>query len=590
MSTDAIITLVVLVVTAAILVFDRFPPLIVLGGAVVALLFGGVIETDVALSGLSSPAPATIAALYVVAGAATATGTFASIVDRLMARRGSLLPLAAGTALLSSVIPNTPLVAMFAPRVVRWCQRHGVGVSRYLMPLSFASLLGGVITVIGTSTNLVVSDLLVQSGEEPLGVFEITAVGLPVAIVGVLVLSTVGARLLPERGPVLDDLTRRAKEFQMAARIDAGGPLVGHTVAESGLRDLDGVFLAVIEREGIDDGRSRALAASPDTVLQANDVCCFVGDVGRVLDLHEIAGMTSLESAHLLDAEGPGTAVFEAVVSPGSSLIGASLKSADFRGRYGGAVMAIHRSDGALPGQLGGIALRAGDVLLVLASSSFASRWRRDADFSLVAAVDETPPVRRGKSWLVVAATVFMIAIAAAGVVSLFEAALGAAILVVVGGAVTAREGWRSVNVNVVLTMAVAISLGRAVSVSGLAADIAGLVERVDALGAGDVGLVVAVMLATILLTELVTNTAAAALMIPVAMSIAAQTGVEPRMLAVTVLIGASCSFLSPIGYQTNLMVFSLGGYRFSDFPRVGAPLTLSTLITSAIVIPIAFG
>jgi di/tricarboxylate transporter len=589
MSTDAIITLVVLVVTAAILVFDRFPPLVVLGGALAALLFGGVIETEDALSGLSSPAPATIAALYVVAGAATATGTFASVVDRLMDRRGSVFPLVAGTALLSSVIPNTPVVAMFAPRVVRWCQRHGVGVSRFLMPLSFASLLGGVITVIGTSTNLVVSDLLVQSGGEPLGIFEITVVGLPVAIVGVVVLSTVGTKLLPERRPVLDDVTRRAKEFQMAARIDADGPLVGRTIAESGLRALDGVFLAVIEREGL-DGRSRVLAASPDTVLQANDVCCFVGDVGRVLDLHDVAGMTSLERAHLLDAEGPGTEVFEAVVAPGSSLIGASLKSADFRGRYGGAVMAIHRSDATLPGQLGGIPLRAGDVLLVLASSSFASRWRRDADFSLVAAVDETPPVRRGRSWLVLAATVSMIVIATSGVVSLFEAALGAAILVVVGGAVTAHEGWRSVNVNVVLTMAVAISLGRAVAVSGLAADIAGLGERVDALGAGDVGLVVAVMLASILLTELLTNTAAAALMIPVATSIAARTGAEPRMLAVAVLIGASCSFLSPIGYQTNLMVFSLGGYRFSDFPRVGAPLTLSTVITSAIVIPIAFG
>lgn len=590
MTGDAIITLIVLLVAATILILDRFPPLIVLGGAVVGLLFADVVETDVALSGLSSPAPATIAALYVVAGAATATGAFASVVDRLLDRNGSLFPLAAGTALLSSVVPNTPLVAMFAPRVVRWCQRHGVSVSRYLLPLSFASLLGGVITVIGTSTNLVVSDLLIQSGEEPLGMFEITVVGLPVAIVGVIVLSTIGAKLLPERGPVLDDLSRRAKEFQMAARIDAGGPLVGRTIAESGLRALDGVFLAVIEREGVDDGRSRALAASPDTVLQANDVCCFVGDVGRVLDLHEVAGMTNLERAHLLDAEGPGTKVFEAVVSPGSRLIGASLKSAEFRSRYGGAVMAIHRSDGALSGQLGGIPLRAGDVLLVLASSSFASRWRRDADFSLVAAVDETPPVRRRLAWLVLTATALMIIVAAIGVVSLFEAALGAAILVVVGGAVTAQEGWRSVNVNVVLTMAVAISLGRAVAVSGLAADIAGLVERVDTLGAGDAGLVVAVMLATIVLTELVTNTAAAALMIPVGLSIATETGADPRMLAVSVLIGASCSFLSPIGYQTNLMVFSLGGYRFSDFPRVGAPLTLTTVVTSAIVIPIAFG
>ncbi len=590
MTLDAAITLGVLVATAVVLIIDRFPPLVVLGASVVALLFGGVIDTDIALSGLSSPAPATIGALYVVAGAATVTGTFASLVDRLLDRRTPLLALTACTAALSSVTPNTPLVAMFAPRVVRWCQRRGVSESRFLMPLSFASLLGGVITVIGTSTNLVVSDPMIQAGEEPLGVFEITVVGLPVAIVGVGVLSTLGARLLPERAPVAADLSRQAREFQMAAQIDTGGPLVGRTIAESGLRSLDGVFLAMIERPGVDHGRSTALAASPDTVLQPDDVCCFVGDIGRVLDLHDVDGLTNLERSHLLDAVGPGTGVFEAVLSPGSSLVGASLRSADFRSRYGGAVMAIHRADGQLTGQLGRIPLRAGDVLLVLARSSFARQWRGHADFSLVAAVDGAAPVRRPRSWLVLAASIGMVVVAATGITTLFEAALGAAIVVVVGGALTTHEAWRAVNLNVVLTMAVAISLGGAVAASGLATDIAGLVERVEVLGLGDLGLVVAMMLATIVLTELLTNTAAAALMIPVGLSIASNAGVDPRMMAISVLIGASCSFLSPIGYQTNLMVFGLGGYRFSDFARVGAPLTVSTVVVSAIALPLAFG
>lgn len=590
MSADALITLIVLCAAAVVLVLDRYPPVVVLGGAVAALLFTDVIGPEIALSGLSSRAPATIAGLYVVAGAATATGTFSSIVDRLLDRRGSLFPLAAGAAALSSVVPNTPLVAMLAPRVVRWCQRNGVSVSRLLMPLSFATLLGGVITVIGTSTNLVVSDLLVQAGEEPMSMFEITIVGLPVAIVGVVVLSTLGARLLPEREPASGDLSRRGKEFHMAARIAAGGPLVGRTVEESGLKALEGVFLAMIERDDVGEDGTTVLAAAPETVLRANDICCFVGDVSRVIDLHDIDGLVNVERAHLLDAEGPGTKVFEAVVSQGSSLIGASLRSAEFRTRYGGAVMAIHRSDGALSGQLGRIPIRAGDVLLVLSGVGFASRWRGDADFSLVAAVDEPPPPRRRLSWLVLTVTLAMITVVAAGFVSLFEASLGAAILVVAGGAITTQEGWRSVNVNVVLTMAVAISLGGAVSASGLAGNIASLVERVDVFGAGDVGLVVAIMLATILLTELVTNTAAAALMIPVGLSISAETGTDPRMLAVAVLIAASCSFLSPVGYQTNLMVFSLGGYRFSDFARVGAPLTISTVVTCAAIIPVAFG
>ncbi len=590
MSLDAAITLVVLVAAVVMLVLDRFPPVMVLGGALAALLFAGVIEPETALSGLSSQAPATIAALYVLAGAATATGTFAGIVDRMLDGRGSMFKLTACTAAISSVVPNTPLVAMFAPRVVRWSQRHGVNASRFLMPLSFATILGGVVTLIGTSTNLVVSDVLQRAGAEPLGVFEITVVGLPVAIMGVVVLSTIGPRLLPQRVAVSSDLGRRAREFQMAARIDPDGPLVGRTIAESGLRALDGVFLAMIERPGLDENRSSALAASSDTVLEANDVCCFVGDAGRVLDLHEIVGLTNLERAHLLEAQGTGTKVFEAVVSPGSRLVGATLKSADFRRRYGGAVIAVHRADGALAGQLGRIQLRGGDVLLVLSRESFEKQWRSDADFSLVAALNEQPPARARKSWLVILSVIGAIVVAAAGLVSLFEASLAAAILVVAGRAISAREGWRAVNLNVVLTMAIAISLGAAVAESGLAADIAGLILRFEVLETNDIALVVAVMLVTIVLTELLTNTAAAALMIPIALSIAADTGAEPRMLTVATLIAASCSFLSPVGYQTNLMVFGLGGYRFTDFARVGAPLTLSTIVTSAIVIPIAFG
>ena len=590
MSGDAWITLVVLVGVVAVLLLDRVAPVFVLGAGVGVLMFVDVIDVSTALSGLSATAPATIAALYVLAGAVVATGTFAGIVDRLLDRPRPMFAFTAVVAAISSVVPNTPLVAMFAPRVVRWSQRNGSNASRFLLPLSFASILGGVITLIGTSTNLVVADLLVAAGEEPLGVFDITAVGVPVAIVGVVLLTILGPRLLPERTASADDLERRGREFQVAARVVEGGPLVGRSIADSGLRSLDGVFLALVERDGDRPVDSTALAAAPTTVLRAGDVCCFVGDVGRVVDLHGFEGLAPLEEHHVSNAEGPGTRLFEAVVAPASDLVGSTLRSIAFRGRYGGAVMAIHRSDGALGGQLGRIPLRAGDVLLVLADDSFGSRWRNHSDFSLVAAVNEPPPERRSRSLLVVAATVGMILLAATGVLSLFESAVLAAIVVIAGGAISVNEGWRSINLNVVLTMAVAISLGAAVSISGLAAEVAGLVETSRSLGIGDVGVVLVTMVATIVLTELVTNTAAAALMVPVAISVAAELAIEPRMLAVAVLIGASCSFLSPVGYQTNLMVFSLGGYKFTDFTRVGFPLTLSTVAVSALVLPIAYG
>ncbi len=582
MTADSWITLGVLVVTGLVLVRDRFPAVIVLGGAVVALLFAGVIDQDIALSGLSSPAPATIAALYVIAGAATVTGALNVLVDRLLGK-GSLLRLVSGTAALSAFVPNTPLVAMTAPRLVRSCQRQGVSASRYLMPLSFAGLLGGTITLIGTSTNLVVSDLVTQAGQEPLGVFEITVVGLPVAIMGTIVLTTVGARLLPDRVGTGADVDRRGREFQMAARVDPHGPIHGRTVAESGLRGLDGAFLAMIERQRV-DGTTTTIAASPDTVLEAGDVCCFLGDSTRMIDLHEIAGLTSLERSQLAVAEGPDTRVFEAVVSPSSRLIGATLKSADFRTRYGGAVMAVHRADGEVAGQLGRIQLRAGDVLLVLASASFGRRWRGDLDFSLVAAVNDPPPSRRHRAWLPLVVVVVMVAVAAAGWLTLFEAALGGAIVVVLGRVISAREAWQSINLGVVLTMAVAISLGGAVTASGLADEIASGLGSDVVTGAGGVGLIVGIMLITVALTELVTNTAAAALMVPIGLSAAAEAGEDPRAVAIAVLIAASCSFLSPIGYQTNLMVYGLGGYKFTDFARVGFPLTISTIVTTTAV------
>lgn len=589
MNTDAWLTLGALVVVIGVLVVDRFPPVFVLAGAVAALMFVDVIDSATALSGLSATAPATIAALYVLAGAVTATGTFANLVDRLLDRRRPMLGFTAVTAGISSVVPNTPLVAMFAPRVMRWSQRRGVDASRFLMPLSFASILGGVVTLIGTSTNLVVADLVRQSGEDEIGVFDVTIVGLPIAVVGVVVLSFTVRRLLPERTAATDDLSARGRAFQAAARVAPDGPFAGRTIAESGLRQLEGAYLALIERDGATHDAT-ALAAAPHTVLEAGDICYFVGDVGRVVELHGIDGLVSLEDHQVARVDGPGSRLFEAVVAPASELVGSTLQTASFRGRFGGAVMAIHRSDGELAGQLGRIPLRAGDVLLVLADESFSARWRNHSDFSLVAAVDEPPPERRNRSLLVVAATVAMVALAASGLLTLFEAAVAAAVVVVAGGAISLNEGLRAINVNVVATMAVSISLGAAVAVSGLAGEVADLVQRSTSLGLGDVGVVIATMLATLVLTELITNTAAAAVMVPVAISTAASVGVEPKMLALAVLVGASCSFLSPIGYQTNLMVYGLGGYRFTDFTRLGLPLTLVTVAVSSVVLPIAFG
>ena len=586
MTFDSWIALGVLVVTVVVLVTDRYPAAIVLGGAVTTMLFARVVDADTALSGFSATAPWTIACLYIVAGATTASGLLSGIVDKVLRSSGSVGLLAATTAALSGFIPNTPLIAMFAPQVVRWSDRNGVNVSRYLMPLSFASILGGVVTVIGTSTNLVVSDLLRVAGDEPLGVFEITVIGLPVAVLGVVVLAVLGVRLLPGASQPTSSIGSRARQFQIAMRIDPRGPLVGRTIEEAGLRNLAEVYLSFVERRENDE--AVAVAATPETRLFAGDICCFVGDVNRVVGLHDVEGLVSTENAHIDVAAGAGTRVFEAVIAPLSALVGASLRTAGFRGRYGGAVMAVHREAEELGGQLGRISLRAGDVLLVLADSDFERRWRGHTDFSLVAGLDAPGPARRTRVPIVAAILVVFVIVASTGVVPLFEAAVASAIAVIAVGVISAGEAVRAIDANVILTMAIAISLGASISASGLASDVAGVIQRVDWFG--DRGLVLMTITVTILLTEILTNTAAAALMLPIALAVADDVGAAPRMLAIAVLFGASCSFLSPVGYQTNLMVAGLGGYHFADFARVGAPLTLTMVVIVTTLAPVFFG
>jgi di/tricarboxylate transporter len=598
MTIDAWITLAVLVVTFGVLAFDRLPAAGAMGAAVGVLLLTDVIDQGEALSGLSSSAPVTIAALYVLAGAATVTGALSPLIDRVLdgssgranggagagGSRSRIARLSGMTGALSAVLPNTPLVALAAPRVVTWCRRSSVSASPYLMPLSYAAVLGGVVTVIGTSTNLVVSDLLVAQGGDPLGIFEITGVGLPVAAVGVAVLVLTAPRLLRHRHGAGVEVAAASQPYTIALRVDTDGPLIGQTIDEAGLRHLRGVFLAGVERGGA------VIPARPGTMLGAGDVCYFAGDVVDVVDLLEIRGMSSAEDAHVVGAgDRPDAGLFEAVVSERSELAGSTLRDAGFRARYDAAVLAIRRHDDDLPGKLGTVVLRPGDVLLVLATPEFERQWRGHGDFSVIASLDAPPPVRRDRAGIVLLAIAGMIALSVTNVLDLMEASLLAAAVLIATRVISATEARRAVNLNVVLTIAMSVSLGTAVSVSGLAAEMATVLGSIGD-PFGDIGRLVAVLVATMLLTELLSNNAAAALMVPVATATALEANLDPRSLAIVVLIGASCSFLSPIGYQTNLMVYGLGGYKFRDFTIVGAPLTLVTLIVTPIAVSLVLG
>jgi di/tricarboxylate transporter len=592
MSGDAWITLAIVVVTIVLLATERLPPAITMIAANIALLVFGVLPEDEAFSGFANPAPITIAGLYVLAGAAETTGALSNLTDRALgsgrgsgSARRNLARVVLPTTFASGVIANTPLIGILAPRVQNWAKRSGQSPSIYLMPMSFAAVFGGVITLIGTSTNLVVSGLLEQRGMDGLSLFEVTPVGLPLAIIGAGLLIALAPKLLPERASVAESLETAAREFTLEMTVTPGGRLVGLSVADAGLRHLEGVYLVAVERAG-----ATTAPVGPDFRLDGGDRLTFAGNVSKVLDLQRIGGLESSEHRHFgVLGNGPDRRVYEVAIADRSSLVGSTLKGLGFRNRYGAAVLAVHRASQRVEGKIGEVRLRAGDVLLLVADAGFGERFHDHDDFLVVSAVAGKAPLRRDKVRIVELAVLFLIVTSATGVLSLMSASLLTAVGLVLLGVLSPTEVRDAVNFDIIVIMAASISIGAAVADSGLATRVGELV--VDSGGdlLGDIGILAAILIATMAMTELLSNNAAAALMLPIGLAAASEAGLDPRPFAIAVLIGASCSFLTPIGYQTNTMVYGMGGYRFADFSRVGAPLTLATIVVSMALIPIFF-
>ena len=583
MTADAWITLAVVAVSLFLMVRDVLPPAMVVLGATISLTVLRVIEPEAAFSGFANPAPVTVAALYVLARAVEVTGALDPVLSRLLGNgdqqrstRALLARLLVPVAGASAFLNNTPIVAMTAPEVAAWSEQRGQSAAPFLMPLSFAAILGGVVTSIGTSTNLVVSGLLVERGLAPFGLFEITKVGLPVAVAGVALLIVMAPTVLRREGAAVVDLKEQVREFSVDMRVIEDGPLVGLSVEEAGLRQLQGVFLVRIERGGY-----VIAPVAPHEMLEAGDVLSFVGNVDLIVDLQRMRGLASTEEHHLAGVDETRQSFFEVVLGSSSSLTGHTLKEVGFRSRYDAAVLAVHRAGHRVEAKLGELRLRAGDTLLLLADTDFRDHWRESGDFLVVAGIDGTSPARTRKAPLVLAMTALLVIVAGANVLPILDAALLIAIALVGTGVLTLREARDAVDLDVIIVIGAAFGLGIAMETTGLAEHAADLLLGVFA-PFGGLGALLGVVVATIALTEMITNNAAAVLMFPIALQTAAAVDADPRAYAIAVAVAASASFLTPIGYQTNTIVYGLGGYRFSDYPRLGLPLTV--LVLAAIV------
>lgn len=565
-------------------------------GALVAVTLAGVIGPADAFIGFSNTGMLTVAALYVVAAGLRETGALGRIGAILLGRahteRSALVQMGLSVPVMSAFLNNTPIVAMFIPVLSDWCRKHQVAPSRLLLPLSYMCILGGTCTLIGTSTNLVVNGLMLETAQSqpalaqalrPMHLFELAKVGLPYAAVGLLYLFFVGGRLLPDRKDLLDRLTGSTREYLVNMRVAAGCPLAGKAVEEAGLRHLPGLFLVEIVR-----GNEVITPVTPDQVMREGDILMFTGVVSTIVDLEKYEGLEPVaDAAYETQARlKRGHMLCEAVVSGNCPAIGKTIRDADFRALYNAAVVAVHRGGERLQGRVGDIVLRSGDTLLLQTTAHFARAHRNSRDFLLVSGVENSRPYRHDKALIALGLLGLLLVLLSTGWVSTVMAAFLVAGLMVVTGCISVGEARQSIDWQTLITIAAAFGLGEALVASGMVAVIAEfLAETIGRLG--PVGVLVGVYLMTMLFTETITNNAAAALVFPFAVAIAQQTGVSPRPFAMAVAFAASASFMTPLGYQTNMMVFGPGGYRFSDFLRVGLPLSLLCLIAATLLIPL---
>ena len=571
-------TLGVLAVMVGALVRGVARPDLVMLGALGLLLLGGVLGPEAAFAGFSNPAVITIGSLFVVAAGVERTGAL-GVLDRLMRPRsgrvgGAILRLMAPTALLSGVLNNTPIVAMLVPRVQAWARRSGVPASKLLLPLSTAAIVGGWLTLIGTSTNVVVHGLLIAEGLPGLGFFDLAWVGVPVVALVLVYYAAVGHRLLPDGAA--EALGARARDYRFDLAVAPDAPFAGRTVEEAGLRTLGDAYLAHLRRA------DAVVEVAPETVLAAGDVLAFVGDVRAHDELLARPGLART-APEVHDRDRPDLPLVEAVVAAGSGLEGRSLQDVGFREAYGGVVLAVQRRGEPVRGGLGRVPLRAGDLLLVEGRLGVGDRLARHAaDFALVTSV-EAPRLATARAPVALALLAGLVVTVTAGLLPLSTAAFCAALGAVATGCLRGGSVHRALDGTVLLVIAASLGVGQAVQASGLAGLAAGAVEAAAGAG-GAVVLVVVLFALTNVLTEVVSNSAAAALMVPVATAAAADLGIEPKALALVVAVAAGASFLTPIGYQTNLMVMAAGGYRYTDYARAGLPVTLIVLVVTVAV------
>lgn len=588
MTLEIVFVLLLVVAVAVLFASERFRVDLVAVMAMGLLLLSGIVTPEEGIAGFSNTATVTVAAMFVLSAAVFKTGAVNSIAGwTIRAYRKSLWMGIAATMVLSGVLSafvnNTPIVAIFIPILIGVAREIGQSPSRLLMPLSFASMFGGVCTLIGTSTNILLSSIAVQAGYQAFGMFEFTALGAIFFVIGTVYMMVIGVRLIPQ-APAQKDLTGQfgMGEYMTEIELLPEAPSVGQTIKNSRLVAELGLEVLELRREG--DRRSMPRSS---TILRAGDVLRVAGDIEKMRHVHASEGirMHARGGFHDADVNSEEVVLVEAIIAPNSRLENRSLVESRFRDQFGVTVLAVLHRGQVVRSRVNRVKLKAGDALLLEVSKDRMQDLREEDAFVFLS--DEgIAPFRTSRMGWALAIAVGVVASAAAGVVPIVVSAIVGCILMVLAGCITLEEAYQAIDWKVVVLLAGVLTLGVALEKSGAALLLAD--QIVATVGPfGPIALVAVFYLLTSVLTELMSNNATAALLAPIALASAAMLSIDPRPLLMAVTFAASASFMTPIGYQTNTMIYSAGKYRFKDFLIVGTPLNLIFWLVATLLIPV---
>jgi di/tricarboxylate transporter len=474
---------------------------------------------------------------------------------------------------------------MLIPSVKSWTDKHNLAISKFLIPISYATIVGGMCTLIGTSTNLIVHGLLLENGLKGFSFFEIAPIGIPIALATLLYLIFFGHKLLPNRKSSSFNLGQDSREFVIELKVTSEYSKVGKTIEQAGLRHLKGLYLFQIER----DDEIIAPASSSERI-KLNDRLFFTGVPNTIIELQKEAGLQLVKDPHfnLKNYDSDERKAFEVVVSPTSNLIGKNVRDSEFRNIYDGIILAIHRNGERIKQKIGDVVIKQGDTLLILAGKDFKTKWYHSKQFYLISDSHELPSKPVWQAYLSLSIFFVMIILAALKVIPLISAMGLAAVIFVITKSISGRAALRSVNWKVLLIIACSFGIAAAVQKSGVAQFFAGYIIKF-AHPFGLLGIIIAVYLITVIYSNLIYRTTAVITLFPIILAVATGLNAEVFPFVLTLTVAANSSFATPISYQTNLMVYGPGGYKYSDYLKVGLPLQVIVGVISILIISVYY-